>query len=354
MSHLALGDFVYHGALLKALKKAYPNLEIDIWMDDCRDKKKKWHSERSSTLTSWVSKTDIADVIFPIAKDDSDRDMLVRRASRRNYDIIFYLASVRVERFAYIARLISSKAILMGNSPIGLVNKVKSVHYLRHVKRRFDLNLHDSSTHIFEKYKRYYERCFGPLTIAESDNYGVGITLPDESVMAVNQWCMNEQRERFSPFVMINPISTSHRRDLNGDTLKHLIVHLLENYPSIHLVVNVPPSSQVGMKALLSHNMNTVTPAQKISIFSAEDDFYTLPALMKKCDFIVTVETSVMHIAAVLNIPQLAIVRKKAKKWRPLRASEILWCDGDIKDCTEVELASKTLESLSKTLGAKA
>ena len=40
MSHLALGDFVYHGALLKAIKQAYPNLEIDIWMDDCRDKKK--------------------------------------------------------------------------------------------------------------------------------------------------------------------------------------------------------------------------------------------------------------------------------------------------------------------------
>lgn len=40
MSHLALGDYIYQGAFLKALTESYPNIKLDIWIDDCRKKRK--------------------------------------------------------------------------------------------------------------------------------------------------------------------------------------------------------------------------------------------------------------------------------------------------------------------------
>ena len=39
MSHLALGDYIYQGPFLKALANNYPDLQLDIWIDDCRREK---------------------------------------------------------------------------------------------------------------------------------------------------------------------------------------------------------------------------------------------------------------------------------------------------------------------------
>jgi hypothetical protein len=39
MSHLALGDYIYQGPFLKALTQCYTNIQLDVWLDDCRHKK---------------------------------------------------------------------------------------------------------------------------------------------------------------------------------------------------------------------------------------------------------------------------------------------------------------------------
>jgi hypothetical protein len=39
MSHLALGDYIYQGPFLKALADTYPNIKLDVWIDDCRKKR---------------------------------------------------------------------------------------------------------------------------------------------------------------------------------------------------------------------------------------------------------------------------------------------------------------------------
>ncbi|MGB2102628.1 MAG: hypothetical protein ACPHTF_02860 [Porticoccaceae bacterium] len=50
MTHLALGDYLYQGPFLKALALSQPNIQLDIWIDDCRQKKKSWHTGRSQSL----------------------------------------------------------------------------------------------------------------------------------------------------------------------------------------------------------------------------------------------------------------------------------------------------------------
>ena len=52
MTHLALGDYVYQGAFLKALADAYSGLQIDVWIDDCRSNQKSWHSGRNSPISN--------------------------------------------------------------------------------------------------------------------------------------------------------------------------------------------------------------------------------------------------------------------------------------------------------------
>lgn len=354
MSHLALGDFVYHGALLKSLKHKYPHLTIDIWMDDCRDRPKSWHKDRSDTLESWISRTGIAEVIFPIAKGNDDRDTLIRRANCRNYDIIFYLASARSNKFAQVAHAISKKAILVGNNPQKLVDKLKGYRHFRHVNRRFCCNLHDDKTHVLKEYKLYYEKCFGPLELIAEDQFGLGISLPQPSINAADAWLTLDIKKTFAHTVLINPISTSRKRDLDSNALKLLLETLLTEYPSIHIIISAPPSSKVGMNAMLKHFDIRCNKTQLVSVFSASDDFYMLPAIMQRCDFVITVETSIMHIAATMGLPQMAIVRRKAQKWQPLRANDIFWCDGDIRDCSDTKVVSRALSNIQKALALKA
>lgn len=348
MTHLALGDFIYHGPMLKAIKKAYPHLQIDIWMDDCRDRPKAWRKNRSDILESWISQTGIADVIFPIATKKGERETLIRRASRRQYDIIFYLVSSRIDSFAKTAYEISNTALIAGNTPDSVVQKLKSIRSLRRVSHRFNYNLHDEHTHIFEKYKLYYEHCFGELHVAQEDVYGLNIAIPSNIQNETDGWYTEKQFLHCSPLVMINPISTSKKRDLHGETLGGLIKALLEKYPDIHILINVPPSSQVGIKGLMKNFQISDGESKKVSVFSAEDEFFSLPAIMQKCDFVVTVETSVMHIAASLNVPQLAIVRRSASKWRPLRAKQLFWSEGDIGDCDSQALIATTLATIDE------
>jgi ADP-heptose:LPS heptosyltransferase len=42
MTHLAIGDYIYQGVWLKALKQKYPQLAIDIWCDARRVAADRW------------------------------------------------------------------------------------------------------------------------------------------------------------------------------------------------------------------------------------------------------------------------------------------------------------------------
>lgn len=350
MSHLALGDFVYHGAVLSALKEKYPHLEVDIWMDDCRDRSKMWHKERSATLNSWVTQTRIANVVFPIAKGNSDRETLIRRAKRRNYDIIFYVAALRTDRFAHFAHRISKRAILLGNMPDSLFKQYKHFLTFRHIKRRFNIDTVNTKVHILQKYLGYYSKCFGELELAPENQYGLAINLPPESEQSALTWLVDNRVDLNAKKVLINPISSSRKRDLGGDSLNQLILTIIETYPEVHILINVPPSSIVGMNALLKSFSLTREHNCNISVFTAPDDFFMLPAMIQLCDFLITVETSLMHIASILNKPQMAIMRTKTEHWQPLRADDIYWCDGVIKEIDNNAFIKRAMSCLNTAL----
>lgn len=55
-----------------------------------------------------------------------------------------------------------------------------------------------------------------------------------------------------------------------------------------------------------------------VHLFSAEENFFQLPAILSRCDLIVSVETAVMHLANAVHVPVIALMRQKNPEWAPI------------------------------------
>ncbi len=53
-------------------------------------------------------------------------------------------------------------------------------------------------------------------------------------------------------------------------------------------------------------------------VFSAEHNFFQLPAMMSLCDKIISVETSTIHLATAVNVPVVVLMRTKNPEWMPI------------------------------------
>jgi ADP-heptose:LPS heptosyltransferase len=57
---------------------------------------------------------------------------------------------------------------------------------------------------------------------------------------------------------------------------------------------------------------------EKTYLFSAEENFFQLPAILSLCDLIISVETAVMHLANAVHVPVLALMRQLNPEWEPI------------------------------------
>ena len=126
VSHLALGDYIYQGPFLKALVDKHPNMQLDVWIDDCRQKKKSWHAGRSQALVQWLSSESHINYVYPIATDLADRNKHIQQAYLENYDAIIFIATSRNAEFAKVALKIASRGKIFGTIPENLFDRLKN------------------------------------------------------------------------------------------------------------------------------------------------------------------------------------------------------------------------------------
>ena len=67
---------------------------------------------------------------------------------------------------------------------------------------------------------------------------------------------------------------------------------------------------------------------------------------MLACDLVISVETAIMHLASSLSLPQIALIRKSASSWRPLKASKVLTGKKRVDNIA----ASKVVEAANQVL----
>ena len=348
MTHLAIGDFTFQGVYLQALKHKYPHLNIDIWIDDCRESSKDWHKGRNNALGQWLESVEFIDNVYPIALNNSERTKLIESAKQRNYDLIVFIATQRSELYAKYAREISQKAVIVGSKSKRLSNWFKKVLYFRKLDGYFDLDRLEkgSNSHISQIYRRRFEKCFGHLPLPDDSTGVMPISLSESLLTQANQklqsWLGNKTKDH-PPFVFINHLSTTPKRDYSWEKLISVIVRLNQQFPELNFVLNVPPNAY----AKVQNELQAEERLSKISVFlfTAEEHFLQLPALIQACDYVISVETATMHLSAALNKKLIALMREKSKHWNPTLAETILYGDRHVNDIpvTDVVKAFKSM-----------
>lgn len=342
MTHLAIGDFVYQRACLQAIKTAFPQLKIDIWIDDCRSKPKPWHEGRNSTLVQWLSGEDYIDKIYPIASDLEHRGKLIDEAQKYQYDLVFYMALHRAKRFASIARKISPKGFVVGNAEPFIHSPLANLLDYPKLNRRYNLNQTSQLPHISDIYQERFRQAFA----VQPQQHHNQLTIPIEWQHQANNTLarLTESQGTNNPSTLfVNHLSTSPKRNVDWQDLVKVIAHASKKFSNLFFVINLPPSEFESVTKKLK--AEPLLPQARILPYCATEHFYQLPAMIKACDMVLTVETAIMHLAASLNVPQLVLMRKGAQQWQPKQASKILYGDKRV-DQISVEQIHQELKNL--------
>ncbi|MFY8350173.1 glycosyltransferase family 9 protein [Pseudoalteromonas sp. SSM20] len=320
MTHLALGDYVYQGAFLKALADTYPGVQIDVWMDDCRSHQKSWHSGRNATLQQWLTKESHLNAIYPIAHSEQHRNELISKASKEQYDVIVFVATTRAPAYLKVAKAINPNAQVAGTTPKDTLSRLLYRSQFKALNVAIDSNVLSKCQHISDFYNHVFSRLFAVSLDDQlrSREITPNDTLNEKSKQQIALW-RNQLGLSQGNTLFINHISTNEKRDWQNTQLAEFAHQLTKQAPNTLFVLNTPPHKLDEVTAWCAEQKDIAVIA-----FSATDDFFELPSMMLACDLVVSVETAIMHLASCLSLPQVALIRKSASNWRPLQASKVL------------------------------
>jgi len=335
MTHLAIGDYMYQGLYLQALKQQYPHLQIDIWIDDCRKKPKAWHAGRNNTLCQWLDEEVAVEHIYPIAESQQQREQHIQTARQKDYDLVVFFATQRCEQFAKYAREAAPKAFIVGTKANPWSTPFSKWLHFKKIDRFFLIKPEAVAelTHISDVYRYYFHNLLELAPLEYSASRTLRLHIPEVLQQQANktiQQLSNQANINQGYCIFINHLSTTAKRDYGWQQVKKLLQELQQANTQAVFVLNVPPA-EIGeyQQRIQQDPLLSTLP---LMAFTAQQHFYQLPAMIQAANLVITVETAIMHIAASLGKQQIALVRQSAKQWQPLNADAILFAGSRVDD----------------------
>ncbi len=347
MTHLALGDYVYQGAFIKRLCDAYPNVQFDIWIDDCRTHKKDWHQGRNTALQQWLSLESHINHVYPIAHSANEQQQLIQDAQAQDYDYVIFVATNRVHSYLKVAKQIVSEDKVIGTQSGRLLDKIRYHNQYKSLAGSVSLKALKNIAHISDFYNLTFNQIFGISLNANERLRQIAIAqdVREKAASKIRLW-QERHNLQSSKVIFINHLSTNAKRDWQISKVENLILQLAEKHPSALFIINTPPHQLKQVSNWCKENQQLKQVA--VEPFSATENFFDLPAMMAECQLIISVETAIMHLASSLQLPQIALIRRSAKQWQPLHANKILFGEKRVDGITVddvIPLANASLAS---------
>jgi len=318
IAHLALGDFTYLQNFFQAFAQAYPHLEIHLWVDEVRrtSKSAEWKYLKKYSLYDWVAGCPFFAKIYQRTYSPELFRASIAEAQKERYPIVVSLATLRPHFYASLAREISPDGFVAGMKP-----RMKLFH-LHHLLayRKLDAGIAPDGgrgpeeRHITDTYAGWFRQLFG-LEVPPAERYPF-VRIPEQWKRAaqdqLRQW---EFPASGGKIVFINPYAKTEKRCWPLDKVAGLIKAMqeLDAWRDACFIVNAVPQELENARRMLGQYKLTRT-----QLFSAEENFFQLPALLQCCTLIISVETAVMHLANAVGVPVIALMRKKNPEWAPI------------------------------------
>jgi ADP-heptose:LPS heptosyltransferase len=314
IAHLAIGDFTYLQNFFKAFAKAYPQLTIDLWIDEvrCTADPEKWESLKNYSLYDWAQECAFFNKVYRKTYSPALRETSIEEAQGENYPLIVSLATLRPQNYALLARKIGPKAFI-----VGMKNKPRwfapwdALAYAK-LDAYFAPYQSQHSYHITDRYADWFHQLCG-LHLTEQERFPFVDMAEQWQRYAQNQlkeWNVGDKK-----VVFINAYAKTKKRCWPLDNVIKLI-HQLRAMPSfkntLFIVNAIPGEIDKVKRILMTYRLHDT------HLFSAQENFFQLPAILQRCHLIISVETAVMHLANAVRVPVIALMRQKNPEWVPI------------------------------------
>jgi ADP-heptose:LPS heptosyltransferase len=317
VAHLALGDFTYLQNCLRALSTAHPHLAIHVWVDELRrtSDATQWPHLQKYALYDWLRECPYIAKIYDQTYSPELLELSIRQAQSESYPIVVSLGLLRRANYARLARKLSPNGFVVG--------QVKPVHFLDVLTYLAYRGLNAvipfykkqpiNPKHISAIYAGWFEQLFS-ITIPEQDRFPFVQLSAEWEVQAkaiLEQWQLKTEHK----IIFLNGFSKAKERSWSLERIIALAKDIKNQaqWAQVGFVVNVVPEHMQAARQLIEAQQLTW-----LHLFSAEENFFQLPALLTQCDLIISVETAVMHLANAVHVPVIALMRQTSPEWTPI------------------------------------
>ncbi|WP_343583850.1 glycosyltransferase family 9 protein [Herbaspirillum sp.] len=317
VAHLALGDFTYMQNCFRAFARAYPHIRMHLWVDEVRrtPDESKWPHLKKYALYDWVRATGMFERIYDQTYSPQFYKESIVQAQAENYPIVVSFAVLVRHLYAELVRKLSPHGFVVAQK-----KRVRLFDIRKHLAyRKLDafIPAYKSSElrgeHISALYASWFQQLFGITTSAHE-------RFPYVDIPAVWQQRAQEDLEtqgvpQGARLVFLNAFSKSDERSWPLERMFELSQRMRQTpaWRDAWFVVNVVPEKMDQARRMLAKSK-----LENVTLFSAEENFFQLPAVLSLCSLIVSVETAVMHLANAVHVPVIALMRQTSPEWVPI------------------------------------
>lgn len=325
IAHLALGDFTYLQNFFQVFARAYPHIKVHLWIDEVRrtSDASQWPHLQKYSLYDWVAACPFFAKVYRRTYSPALYQESILEAQREQYPIVVSLATLRTHLYARLARSISPDGLVVGMQK--RVPFFQPQHYLayRKLDAPITIDLPANATdgqqhHISDTYAYWFEQLCGLRTTPAERFPFVEIPLQWQhyAIDQLASWGVQDRAPRqHGKLVFINSYAKTKKRCWTLEQVAELITSMqkLTSWSDSTFIVNAVPQE-------LAHARQVLNARQlpRTELFSAEENFFQLPAVLAQCDLIISVETAVMHLANAVHVPVIALMRQKNPEWTPI------------------------------------
>lgn len=314
---LAIGDFSYLQNSFKAFSEAYPHIEMHLWVDELRRTRneRQWPYLEKYALYDWVSECGLFNKIYRRTYSPALLEESILEAKDEDYPVIVSLSILRPQHYASLARKLSPHGFIAGiKRPVSLLKLHQIFAYRKLDASILENRFQDQQVHISTVYADWFYQAFG-IESKEADRFPY-VNIPkqwlQQARLQLEEWGFDKTKNQV---VFINPFAKINKRCWPLQKVAELIkaMQRMKAWRGACFIVSAPPEKLAQTQATLKeYNLKNT------QFFSAQENFFQLPAMLSWCDLIISVETAVMHLANAVHVPVIALMRQKNPEWAPL------------------------------------
>ncbi len=317
---MALGDFCYQHLVIRAVQAQYPDKVWDAMFDEA------FHTNRfhqgggqlvNPIICEWAESTGLFRHVYTEMYQGTSLAECMTTARAAEYDVVISLSGRGQMQVLRACREMAPQAWIIAWEPESrwwkLGRDVREYRQIVDVEIPFIV---EKDGHIIDSYLRFFREF---SDVSANWEQVPRMSVPDDARQHATEVLTGYGATSDTPIIFVNAFAKNRKRTwplTHVATLFHLLSHDARLTGAIWLV-NGMPDDWDAVETMIRH-----AHGERMHFFSATEGFWELPAMLEASDLVISVETSVMHLASLLHRPQVVLMRQKTPHWRPLRREE--------------------------------